>query len=249
MPTSSQCEQVAVAAHRRRAARAPSMPRPGWCCSTCTAPPASSSASRAWRSTTRSSSAGRRRSGSRCPSWCPTRWPTPQRRRSAQRRIDGEVGWVCPELLDIDAVARLRSQTLQMPLPWVLRLGGAAAASTPRPRTQLSTLFRHWSQQQLDMRWLSGEHLFAVLQEAAPTGVRDADPAFWQARLDALRLANRRRPVRRGRDRLLRHLRGVAAVLGAHALQGAHQRLRRRTRTRRRCRWSARCRPASSNRA
>ncbi|MFY7942056.1 MAG: hypothetical protein ACOVOX_14220, partial [Burkholderiaceae bacterium] len=32
---------------------------------------------------------------------------------------------------------------------------------------------------------------FSVLQEAAPTGVRDADPAYWQLRLDALRMANR----------------------------------------------------------
>ena len=31
----------------------------------------------------------------------------------------------------------------------------------------------------------------AVLQEAAPTGVRDADPAFWITRLDGLRLTNR----------------------------------------------------------
>ena len=41
------------------------------------------------------------------------------------------------------------------------------------------------------MRWLGGERLFSVLQEAAPTGVRDADPAYWQLRLDALRMANR----------------------------------------------------------
>ena len=41
------------------------------------------------------------------------------------------------------------------------------------------------------MRWLGGERLFAVLQEAAPTGVRDADPAYWQLRLDALRMTNR----------------------------------------------------------
>jgi hypothetical protein len=77
-----------------------------------------------------------------------------------------------------------------MPLPWVfdwaaLRRIDAEAA------TQLSSLFRHWSKQQLDMRWMSGENLFLTLQEAAPTGVRDADPAFWQARLDGLRLANR----------------------------------------------------------
>jgi len=41
------------------------------------------------------------------------------------------------------------------------------------------------------MRWLGGERMFTVLQDAAPTGVRDADPAYWQLRLDALRMANR----------------------------------------------------------
>ncbi len=104
--------------------------------------------------------------------------------------LSGDVGWVCPELLDIEAVARLRSQTLQMPLPWVfdwsaLRLMDAEAAM------QLSTVFRLWAGQQLEMRWLGGDMLFHVLAESAPTGVRDADPAFWLTRLDALRLANR----------------------------------------------------------
>ena len=102
----------------------------------------------------------------------------------------GDVGWICPELLDTDAVARLRSQTLQLPLPWVfdwsaLRRIDAEAA------TQLSSLLRHWAKQPLEMRWLAGETLFATLQDAAPTGMRDADPAFWQAKLDALKLANR----------------------------------------------------------
>ena len=100
------------------------------------------------------------------------------------------VGWVCPEVLDTDAVARLRSQTLQMPLPWVFDWG-ALRSIDAEAATQLSSLFRHWSKQPLEMRWVSGENLFSTLQDAAPTGVRDADPAFWQARLDALRLANR----------------------------------------------------------
>ena len=101
-----------------------------------------------------------------------------------------DVGWLAPDHLDIEAVARLRSQTLQMPLPWVfdwhqLKLIDAEAAM------QLSTLFRLWSGQSIELRWIGGERLFQVLAEAAPTGVRDADPAFWLTRLDALRLANR----------------------------------------------------------
>ena len=112
------------------------------------------------------------------------------RSSASSAAISGEVGWVCPELLDIDAVARLRSQTLQMPLPWVFDWA-ALRSIDAEAATQLSSLFRHWAKQQLEMRWMSGENLFAALQDAAPTGVRDADPAFWQARLDALRLDNR----------------------------------------------------------
>ncbi len=105
-------------------------------------------------------------------------------------RLDGQVGWICPDFVDADAVARLGSQSLQMPLPWVFdwsALKGLDAEAASR----LSELFRGWIRQKLDMRWLGGEKLFAVLAEAAPTGVRDADPAFWQLRLDALRMTNR----------------------------------------------------------
>jgi hypothetical protein len=110
--------------------------------------------------------------------------------RPLAARASGDIGWVCPEVLDTDAVARLRSATLQLPLPWVfdwssLRRVDAEAAS------QLSMLFRQWAGQALEMRWLSGDQLFAALADAAPTGVRDVDPALWLVRLDALRLVNR----------------------------------------------------------
>jgi ABC-type transporter Mla MlaB component len=102
----------------------------------------------------------------------------------------GEVGWVAPEILDIESLARLRSLTLQMPLPWVFDWSALKRIDT-EAATQFSVLCRLWAAQALEMRWIAGDRLFAVLQEAAPTGVRDADPAFWLARLDALRLANR----------------------------------------------------------
>jgi hypothetical protein len=114
----------------------------------------------------------------------------PMVHENATPRELGDVGWVCPELLDIEAVARLGSQTLQMPLPWVfdwgqLRLIEAEAAN------DLSKLMKTWAAQPIELRWLSGERLLAVLAESAPNGVRDSDPAFWLTRLEALRLANR----------------------------------------------------------
>jgi len=110
--------------------------------------------------------------------------------RGAAGGLDGHVGWVCPEFVDADAVAKLSSQSLQMPLPWVFDWS-ALKAIEPEACARLSEVFRSWIRQKLDMRWLGGEKLFSVLQEAAPTGVKDADPAYWQLRLDALRMANR----------------------------------------------------------
>ena len=110
--------------------------------------------------------------------------------RPTSSRIEGQVGWICPNYLDADGVARLASLAMQMPLPWVFDWG-ALQTIDAEASGRLSELFRSWMPQDLDMRWLSGERLFTVLQEAAPTGDRDADPAHWQLRLDALRMTNR----------------------------------------------------------
>ena len=110
--------------------------------------------------------------------------------RPDTRGVKGDVGWVSPALLDADAVARLRSVTLQLPLPWVLDWAAIKRVDV-EAAAQLHLLLRQWAPQAIDMRWLAAERLLAVLQEAAPTGVRDADPAFWMARLESLRLANR----------------------------------------------------------
>ena len=110
--------------------------------------------------------------------------------RQPRGRIDGQVGWASPEWIDTDAVTQLRSQTLQMPLPWVFDWGalrGIDAEATAR----LSELLRLWMPQKLDMRWLHGDRLLHCLQEASPTGMRDIDPVYWQLRLDVLRMTNR----------------------------------------------------------
>lgn len=111
-------------------------------------------------------------------------------RRTPRAGADAQVGWVSPETIDADVVARLRSQTLQMPLPWVfdwspLRTIDAEGCA------RLGELLHGWMREPMEMRWNGGEHLLHVIQEAAPTGVRDADPAYWQLHLDILRMANR----------------------------------------------------------
>jgi len=110
--------------------------------------------------------------------------------RPKTSRIEGQVGWISPAHIDTDAVAKLSSMAMQMPLPWVFDWAALRSIDT-EACAKLSELFRSWIPQVLDMRWLSGENLFQVLRDSSPTGVRDIDPAFWQLRLDALRMANR----------------------------------------------------------
>ena len=105
-------------------------------------------------------------------------------------RVQGDIGWVCPEVLEVEGVAELRSQSLQLPLPWVFDWGQLRRVE-PEAASHLAQLFRHWADEPLEMRWTHGDQFFQVLAEQAPVGVRDADPVFWIARLEALRLANR----------------------------------------------------------
>jgi len=103
---------------------------------------------------------------------------------------DSEIGWVCPVTLDASALSDMVSRCMQLPQPWVLDWT-ALQRVPPEAANQLTRLWRDWATQPLQMRWLASDRLFAVLSEAAPVGVRDADPGYWMARLEALRLTNR----------------------------------------------------------
>ena len=116
--------------------------------------------------------------------------PPPRPAAKPRQNGNGDIGWVCPEVLDTDDVAELRSQTLQLPLPWLLDWSHLQRVE-PEATSHLTQLFRHWAKEPLSMRWLDGDRFFQVLQDAAPAGVRDVDPIFWIVRLEALRLANR----------------------------------------------------------
>jgi hypothetical protein len=100
------------------------------------------------------------------------------------------VGWACPAVLDGRGVSSLRSQALQLPQPWVFDWSAVQRIDV-EAATQLSDLFRSWCNQSVDMRWIGVDPLLALMAEAAPAGDRDADPAFWMARLGVLRVLNR----------------------------------------------------------
>jgi hypothetical protein len=105
-------------------------------------------------------------------------------------RVEGSVGWVAPAVIDADAVTRLQSQLLQLPLPWVLDWSPARQIDA-EAANRLRELLQGWADQPLEMRWLGGDKLLSLLNDLAPTGGRDADPEFWLLKLEVLRLTNR----------------------------------------------------------
>lgn len=100
-----------------------------------------------------------------------------------------QVSWTAPALLTADDVAALAKRCETLPMPWVLdwsALDGVEIEAAIALRQQMQT----WSRQQVDQRWLGGEHLLVRLAALTPVGERDTDPALWMLRLEALRLSN-----------------------------------------------------------
>ncbi len=102
----------------------------------------------------------------------------------------GQVSWTAPSLLTAEDVTLLQKRSETLPMPWVFDWSPLDDIEI-EAAIQLRELFRHWAQQQVDQRWMGGDHFLNQLKELAPVGERDTDPAQWMLRLEALRLANR----------------------------------------------------------
>jgi hypothetical protein len=108
----------------------------------------------------------------------------------APMAASGGVSWSAPEYLVAESVQQLKTRCQNMPMPWVLDWAPLRQLDIEACGL-LRELFRSWALEHVDMRWLAGDAFLHLLSEMAPVGVRDADPALWMLRLEALRLANR----------------------------------------------------------
>ena len=100
-----------------------------------------------------------------------------------------QPGWIAPSILDPEAIAQLRVALLQLPRPWRIDWQGVTQIS-PEAAHQLSQLLQQWAREPMELIWVGGPHLLALLEELTPTGSRDTDPAHWMLRLDLLRMVN-----------------------------------------------------------
>jgi len=102
----------------------------------------------------------------------------------------GGVSWAAPEALTAETVEYLKARAQNLPMPWVLDFS-ALRQVDPQACSALRDLFHDWASQQVDLRWLAGDHFLQLLKDMTPVLVRDVDPAAWMLRLEALRLVNR----------------------------------------------------------
>ena len=184
-----QCEQSLAALTGPGGIARHSMPRPGSCCSTCTARSASSTSSRAWRSTMRSSSAGRRRSGFRCRKLVAE--AASEERPTARSRVDGQVGWVCPELPRRrwrSPSCRRRACRCRCP---GCSTGARCRTSTPRPAAGCRSCSAAGSARSWTCAGSAASGSSRCCRTPRPPACAMPTRPIWQLRLDALRMANR----------------------------------------------------------
>jgi len=110
---------------------------------------------------------------------------------SAQSPGSGPAAdWICPSVMGIQTVAALTAALSRAPMPWRLDWHNLksidAAAVEP-----LSKVLSGWSAQPVQLRFIGAPQLQQVLQDATPSGVRDTPQAWWQLRMEALRVTHR----------------------------------------------------------
>ncbi|WP_397409979.1 STAS domain-containing protein [Polaromonas sp.] len=97
--------------------------------------------------------------------------------------------WICPSKLGIQTVAALNAALARAPMPW--RLDWKNLKTIDENAVEpLCKVFSGWAAQPVQLRFMGEAQLQRVLQDATPSGVRDAPQAWWQLRLETLRVTH-----------------------------------------------------------
>ena len=98
--------------------------------------------------------------------------------------------WICPSSVGIQTTAALKAALAKTPMPWHLDWSHLKTIE-PLAVQALTQVFVAWSAQPVQLRFIGGDQLQKVLQQATPSGQRDTEQAWWQLRMEALRVAHR----------------------------------------------------------
>ncbi len=95
------------------------------------------------------------------------------------------LGWVCPAVLDAQAVAELKSRYADLQAPWRMDWGTLQSVDGAA-LVVLSDLFAFWTTHPVELHWIGVDSMLQALQTRTPALDRSADPLWWLLRLDAL---------------------------------------------------------------
>jgi ABC-type transporter Mla MlaB component len=100
------------------------------------------------------------------------------------------VDWASPPVIGTQTIAALTAAMAKAPIPW--RLDWSRLRTIEAPAVEpLAMVFSSWASQPIQLQFMGDAQLQKVLQDAAPSGLRETAPAWWKLRMEALRVTNR----------------------------------------------------------
>jgi ABC-type transporter Mla MlaB component len=111
--------------------------------------------------------------------------------RPARKFTHGPAAdWICPSVLGLQTVAALTAVMARAPQPW--RLDWANLRTIEAAAVEaLTKVFSGWGGQAVELHFVGEGQLQKVLQQATPSGNREAGQNCWQLRMQALRVMHR----------------------------------------------------------
>ena len=98
--------------------------------------------------------------------------------------------WICSSVMGIQTVAALKAALAKAAMPWRLNWINLKTIE-PAAVEPLCKLFASWSAQPVQLRFIGDSHLNQILQNATPSGDSSTPKAWWQLRMEALRVTHR----------------------------------------------------------
>lgn len=95
--------------------------------------------------------------------------------------------WDCPAVLDVAGMESLRLMLSSCPVPWALAWGNLQRIE-PDAMPLLAGLFVSLCDEPVSLRFSGADRLLQALRDITPSGERAVDPAWWNVRLNALRV-------------------------------------------------------------
>ncbi len=103
---------------------------------------------------------------------------------------DSVADWICPSAVGVQSIAALKVALAKAPMPWHLDWRNLRAMDTAAVEP-LRQVFNSWSAQPVQLRFMGAAQLHQVLQNATPSSQQATPQAWWQLRMEALRVTHR----------------------------------------------------------